>query len=133
MRRVALLAVLVAIVAVPTTASAAIEGVSTVTLSRTISGKADLDGRWTLRLTNGFSRYTIRLDGTVVARGRLTRSGSRLTFRDTSGPGRCPSSGTYTYSTNPSAGTFRFRKVTDSCAGRVAVLPGTWRVAATTR
>lgn len=129
MRRLALCIVLVVVVALPAAASAGGDGITTATFARTIKSGA-LEGRWTMKLTNT-GTYTIRLDGGLVARGGLTESGNRSTFRDTGGPGRCAGAGTYTTAANDLKRTVRFRLVRDPCSNRAAVLVGTWKLVAT--
>lgn len=130
MRRLALCVALVVAGTLPAAAFAGGEGITTATFARTISSGA-LEGRWTMELTSEEARYTIRLGGALVARGRLSESGNRSTFRDTSGPGRCAGAGTYTTTPNEARRTVRFRLVRDSCSNRAAVLVGTWKPVAT--
>ena len=92
MRRLALLGAVLGVLVLPAVAQASTEGITTATFARTISS-GPLEGRWTMKLTSEGTRYTIRLDGRVVAKGRLSESGNRSTFRDTSGPGACPGAG----------------------------------------
>lgn len=131
LRRLALAAGVVALAAVPaaTAASAHDAGVTTITLARTISGKADLDGRWTMKLTAEGTRYRISLDGAFVAKGKLRESrGNRLRFTDTGGPGACQGTGSYTYTDSEANRSFAFKAVSDPCAARKVVLVGTWKV-----
>ena len=130
MRRLTLLGVVLGVLVLPAAAEASAEGISTATFARTIPS-GPLEGRWTMKLASEGSRYTIRLDGQLVAKGRLSESGNRSTFRDTSGPGACPGAGTYTTTANEARRTVRFRLVSDSCSDRTAVLVGTWKLVAT--
>ena len=49
-----------------------------------------------------------------------------MTVTDTGGPGKCP--GTGTYSIKVTRTTLRFKKITDACGPRAAVVTsGPWR------
>lgn len=133
MRRLALTAIIVALAAAPaaTAAPAHDAGVTTVTLARTISGKGNLDGRWTMKLSAEGARYRISLDGAFVAKGKIKESsGNRLSFTDTGGPGACQGTGNYTYKDSPATKSFTFKAASDPCASRKTVLVGTLKAVA---
>ena len=79
---------------------------------------ARLKGTWVLDFVKG-GKYTITDNGAVVVRGHFT-STSRIYFSNETGPAACPQFGVYTW--KRAGKTLTLTKVSDSCAGRAAVL-----------
>jgi hypothetical protein len=79
---------------------------------------ARLKGTWVLSFMKG-GRYTITDSGAVVVRGHFT-STSRIYLSNETGPAACPQFGVYAWKRVRK--TLTLTKVSDSCAGRAAVL-----------
>ena len=84
----------------------------------TVKTPARLKGVWVLDFLKG-GKYTIRDNGAVVVRGHFT-STSRIYFSGETGPAACSQFGAYAW--KRSGKTLKFTKLSDSCAGRAAVL-----------
>jgi hypothetical protein len=83
-----------------------------------------LNGRWTIAFTRG--HYTVSQHGKAVVHGVDSISGRTISLTDKSGAEKCP--GTGTYKVHRRGRTLTFTKIHDSaaCAGRAAVLSGTF-------
>ena len=94
----------------------------------TTIGKGPLGGKvagaWSLAFSS--PNYTITYKGAKVAVGTYTTSGGKVTFTDKSGKLACPGTkGVYSYTL--SGRSLKFKAVSDSsCAGRRAVLAGSF-------
>ena len=85
--------------------------------------KGQLKGTWTVTFKKG--TYTVKQNGKGVVKGKDTFKSGRVTFHDTSGPGKCPGTATYKYKV--SGKTLKFTNVNDrtkACLGRETVLKG---------
>ena len=105
-------------------AAAALSGTyKTKVTSSALGGQ--LKGTWTIKLKS--PNYTITDTGTVVVRGKYSIKGTRITFKDKSGPAACSGAAVYSYALT--ANQLHFTKVKDSsasCPGRAVVLAGTF-------
>jgi hypothetical protein len=86
--------------------------------TRTVTTPARLKGVWVLDFLKG-GKYTIADNGAVVVRGHF-QSTTRLYLSGETGPAACPQFGVYTW--KRAGKTLTLTKVSDSCAGRAAVL-----------
>jgi hypothetical protein len=84
----------------------------------TVKTPASLKGTWVVRFMKD-GKYTITDNGAVVVRGHFT-STSRIYLSNETGPAACPGFGVYGWKRTGT--TLTFTKVSDSCAGRTAVL-----------
>jgi hypothetical protein len=124
-----LLAALVAVTALVTTAAAAaFTGAWTKTVT---TGPAQLKGRWTLQAAGGKFWITKGLSSTHLVNGTVTQSGTTVTFTDRSGPLSCKgSTAVGTYKRAAASGGIRLTALHDTCAGRKLIMTtGTWFVA----
>ena len=93
-----------------------------------VTSKADngrLKGTWTVTFKKG--TYTVKQNGKGVVKGKDTFKSGRVTFHDTSGPGKCPGTATYKYKVTGKK--LKFTNVSDkskACIGRETVLKGTF-------
>lgn len=126
MKRLAVAAVLLALLALSAVASAA--GSLSGTYQTKIGAKplgGQLKGTWTIKFSHGI--YVVSDNGSGVVRGKYTVSGSKVNLGHETGPLACGKSGSYTYKisgkhltfSNPSSGA-------KACAGRGAVLKGSF-------
>lgn len=83
-----------------------------------VKSPARLKGTWVLDFLKT-GKYTITDNGAVVVRGHFT-STSRIYLSNETGPAACPQFGVYAWKRTGT--TLKFTKVSDSCAGRAAVL-----------
>ena len=121
MKRLALGALLIAVLALPAIVLAA----NTLPLGKytaNVKSPARLKGTWVLNFVKG-GKYTISDNGAIVVRGRFVSS-SRISFSNETGPAACTWFGIYTW--KKVGKTLKFKKVTDPCAGRAAVLSNTF-------
>jgi opacity protein-like surface antigen len=124
MKRLAVVAVLLAMLIMASVAAAA------GTLSGTYQAKigaqplgGKLKGTWTIKFSHG--NYKVSDNGTAVVKGKYTISGAKVTLGHESGPAACPGSGTYTFKLSGKKLTFtRVNDGTAACAGRATVLAG---------
>jgi hypothetical protein len=116
MRRLAAVASMIALLALPSVALAA--GLPPGKYTAKVTTPANLKGTWVLNFARG-GTYTIADNGAVVVRGHFT-STSMIYLSGEKGPAACPQFGVYRW--KRSGKTLRFTKVSDPCAGRVAVL-----------
>ena len=79
---------------------------------------ARLKGTWVLDFLKG-GKYTITDNGAVVVRGHFNTT-SRVYLSGETGPAACPQFGVYSW--KRVGKTLTFTKISDSCAGRAAVL-----------
>jgi len=85
--------------------------------------EGELNGASTIAFTSGV--YTVKTHSAVVVRGKFSIEGTKITFGHETGPGACPSSGTYTF--HPSGQKLTFIRINDSkCAARSVVLAGSY-------
>jgi hypothetical protein len=126
MKKFVVLAVFVALLAVPAGAFSA--SMLTGTFKATIGSKplgGGIQGVWTIKFQAG--AYTVTRDGKAVIHGKYSSAGDNLTLGSETGPDSCPANGTYTFKL--SGKSMKFTRVKDSnpdCAGRVAVLSGNY-------
>jgi hypothetical protein len=124
LKRFLVVASLVGVLAPASVAAAA--GTLSGTYRTTIHSNAlggDLKGTWTIAFKSG--TYTVTDNGKAVLKGKITAKGSRLTWKDKSGPDSCPTAGVYTFKLNGSK--LKFTRVSDSaCTGRATVLAGSF-------
>jgi hypothetical protein len=124
MKRFAVVAVLLAMLAAASVASAA--GTLSGTYQTKIGAKplgGRLKGTWTIKFSHG--NYKVSDNGTAVVHGKYTISHGKLTLAHESGPAACPGSGTYTFKL--SGKKLTFTRVSDgsaACTGRATVLAG---------
>ena len=131
MKRSALIAAILAVLALSATAFAATTSL-TGTYKTTITGKGAntlnglIDGTWTGKFTkSGYKviwKTTTGKTTTEVA-GTYTISGSTISLTDKSGPAKCPGTGKYKFKLTST--TLSFTKISDNnkkCGGREAVL-----------
>jgi hypothetical protein len=125
MKRLITVAVLACSLVLATSAAAA--GPLTGTYQAVISGKSKaLNGTWVLSFAaNGF--YTVAKKpntNAILVGGSSTLSGKSLTLADHQGKMACKTPAEYTFT---KAGThLKFKKVSDSCAGRLVILGAAW-------
>ena len=84
----------------------------------TVKTPARLKGTWVLDFLKG-GKYTITDNGAVVVRGHFNTT-SRVYLSGETGPAACPQFGVYSW--KRVGKTLTFTKISDSCAGRAAVL-----------
>ena len=84
----------------------------------TVKTPARLKGVWVLDFLKG-GKYTIADNGAVVVRGHFT-STSRIYLSGETGPAACSQFGVYSWKRVGKI--LRFTRISDSCAGRAAVL-----------
>jgi len=119
MRRTVLaFAVATALTFVAVAAAAAPSGTYT---TKVPSGQ--LKGTWTLKFSSG-GAYTTSFKGGVIAKGKATVSGSKITFAHETGPGACTKAGRYSFKT--SGKTLKLTRISDTCDGRPTVLARTF-------
>jgi hypothetical protein len=126
MRRLALVASAIALLALPSVAlaGASLPGKYTTKLT----APKQFKGTWAMTVKNGLT-YTIALNGKVVVKGRYASIGRQITFSNETGPAACPTPGTYLW--KRSGKTLTFKRIDDSsCAGRSLVLGHPFTVAA---
>jgi hypothetical protein len=82
--------------------------------------KGGLDGTWTINVTKG--KYTVKLNGKSVIKGKDVISGSHVTLTDTSGPFKCKGTGKYSFKLSGKSLTFKKIRDTAACVGRADVL-----------
>lgn len=126
MKRIAIVAVLVVGLAMSSVALAAstFSGTYKTKIHSTALGGA-LNGKWTIKFKGG--HYTVKFKGKLEVKGNYLIKGQKVTVHDTSGPGKCPGTGTYKF--KATGNKLRFTKISDSnpaCLGRVTVLKGTF-------
>jgi hypothetical protein len=118
MRRLAVLASMVAALIVPASAPAGLPTLPLGKFSAKVKAPAALKGTWVLNFAKG-GKYTISENGAVVVRGHFT-STARIYFSGETGPRACPQFGVYVWKNTGK--TLTFKKVSDPCAGRAIVL-----------
>jgi hypothetical protein len=122
MKRIFTAAVVVAaltLCSVAVAAAGSLKGKWTETIQT--GGQSPLNGTWTFKATG--SKYTVSVDGSFVDRGNYTIKGSKVSFKDTGGPAKCPGTGVYKFKVKGK--TLKFTLVSDknaACAGRRGVL-----------
>jgi hypothetical protein len=124
MKRLAILTMLLAMMAMSSVAAAA--GTLSGTYQTKIGAKplgGQLKGTWTIKFSHG--NYKVSENGATMVRGKYTISHGKLSLGHESGKAACPGTGTYTYKI--SGKKLKFTRVSDGtapCAGRAAVLAG---------
>ena len=116
MRRLAAVTALLAALAVPTVADAGSLPLGKYTAN--VKSPAKLKGTWVLDFLKG-GKYTIADNGAIVVRGHFTVT-SRIYLSGETGPLACPQFGAYEW--KRTGKTLTLKKLSDSCAGRAAVL-----------
>jgi hypothetical protein len=116
MKRFAILASLIAALALPALALAAIPPAGKWTTK--IATPAQLKGTWALSFARS-GAYTITLNGKLAIRGH-GGGGSQFLFTGETGPFACPSFGAYTWKRKGK--TLTFKKAADDCVGRAFIL-----------
>jgi hypothetical protein len=125
MKRFALAASVVAALGLCSVALAAstLSGTYKTKIHTTALGGA-VNGTWTIKFKSG--RYTAAQNSKVVVKGKNKITGSKITFKDTSGKDSCLGTGTTgTYKFKLKGNKLKFTKISDSnprCQGRVVVL-----------
>lgn len=126
LRKLALAACMVLVLAAVPAAFAAssLSGTYKTTVKSSAAG-GHLKGTWTATFKNG--TYTVKQNGKGIVKGKNTFKSGRVTFHDTSGPGKCPGTATYKYKVTGKK--LKFTNVNDkskACIGRETVLKGTF-------
>jgi hypothetical protein len=122
MKRIALAAFVLAVLALPSLAIAG--GTITGKYMTKITSPPEFKGTWVLTFAKGGS-YTVTEDGHIVVRGRYSTTGSKITLSHETGPLSCTKAGTYTW--RQSGNTLRFMRRSDAvCTGRAGVLAHTF-------
>jgi hypothetical protein len=117
MKRLALVASVLALLALPSFALAGASLPGTYTTK--ITTPPEFKGTWALTFAKA-GTYTITERGKVVVRGRYVSLGSQITFSKETGPLACTKLGDYTWKR---AGTkLAFTRESDACVGRRYVL-----------
>jgi hypothetical protein len=75
-------------------------------------------------MTFSGSKYTITYNGSTAVNGTFSLSGKKVTFNDKSGKYACHVTGVYNYSL--AVRSLTFKRVSDSCTGRRAILAATF-------
>jgi hypothetical protein len=126
MKRVATVVVLIAVLVM---ASAALAKGSLSGTFKTKIGPGPLGGQlkgtWTIKFKNG--AYTVTDNGSTAITGAYTIKGTKVSLGHEHGPDACSTTGTYSFKITGSK--LKFTRVKDSttnCAGRVAVLAGSF-------
>ena len=119
MRRFAIAAVSVAVLVLTSPALGA--GTLPGRYSTKISSPPQFKGTWVLNLAAG-GTYTVADNGHVVARGRYTTAGAKITFGHETGPAACATLGKYTWRRSGRTLTFRRTSEATACSGRAGVL-----------
>ena len=104
-------------------ASVALAAAPSGTYKTVITSKAyggQLKGTWTIKFKSG--AYTVTDKGATVIHGKYTVSGSKMSFKDTSGRDACSNKGVYKFSLAGSKLTFTKVSDTSACTGRIVVL-----------
>ena len=123
MKRLLIAFSVVAVIAAPTAlAAGTLTGKYKTTIKGTTALGGALNGTWTLHFTTG--HYTVAENGKTVIRGVDTVKANVLTWHDKSGPFACSATGKYKFKMTGKK--LKFTKVSDSCAGREAVLKYTF-------
>jgi hypothetical protein len=122
-KRIAAAAVLIALTATSVAlASSTLSGSYTTKITgkgaKTLKG--GLDGTWTIKLKNG--KYTVKLGKKSEVTGSYTIKGNKLKLTDTSGPAKCPGTGTYKFKISGNRATLTKVKDAKACVGREDVL-----------
>ncbi len=81
-----------------------------------------LNGTWVVKLSKSHG-YSGTQNGKLIVKGRATISGNTVTFKDSSGPGKCPGTGKYRFKL--SGKKLKLTVISDSnsaCVGRKDVL-----------
>ena len=82
-------------------------------------------GDFTLTLDGGHFRGTQKNE--LKVEGDYTVKGNRVVFTDRSGPWACPAKDTGTYHVESKGKTLTFKKIADTCEGRIGSLtPKAW-------
>jgi hypothetical protein len=83
-----------------------------------------LNGKWVINFKSSNDTYRVTKNGALITTGKNTFKRNVVTFKDSSGPGACPTKGKYSYTL--SGKTLTFKKISDSasgnCVGRQDVL-----------
>jgi hypothetical protein len=117
MKRLALVASVLALLALPSFALAGATLPGTYTTK--ITTPAQFKGTWALTFAKG-GTYTITERGTVVVRGHYASLGSQITFSKETGPLACAKFGDYHW--KRTGAKLAFTRVSDPCTGRAYVL-----------
>ncbi len=81
-----------------------------------------LNGTWVVKLSKS-SVYSATQNGKPIVKGKATIRGNTVTFKDSSGAGKCPGTGKYKFKLNGTK--LKLTVISDSaaaCAGRKDVL-----------
>jgi hypothetical protein len=118
MRRLAIIASAMALLAIP---SLALAGGLPGKYTTKLTTPKQLKGTWAMTIKPGLT-YTIALNGAIVVRGRYASIGRQITFSNETGPAACPSPGTYSWKRTGKLLTFKKIDDAESCVGRSDVL-----------
>jgi hypothetical protein len=126
MKRLAVIASLIAALPLALPSFALAGGPPAGTYAAKIATPAALKGTWALSFAKA-GTYTISLSGKVVVRGHDLSVGPQMKFYGESGSKACPSAGYYDWKRAGKALTFR--KISDpKCAGRAFVLAHSFKL-----
>jgi hypothetical protein len=117
-KRRAFAAVVVAALGVSSVAFAA--GGIAGTYKATINSPSQLKGKWVLTLAKR-GAYTVKRNGTALARGRYSATATTITLRESADNG-CGGSGTYAWKKSGKTLRFTRKREAASCQARAAVL-----------
>ena len=123
MKRLALVGVALIVLGLASTAMAtgALSGKYKTVIKNDSALNGLLNGTWVIKFSNG--KYAVTDNGHATVNGKFTTSGSKISLKDTGGPGKCPGTGKYKFKKTGSKLTFT--KISDpapACAGRAGVL-----------
>jgi hypothetical protein len=119
MRRLAIVASAMALLAIPSLALAG--GTLPGKYTTKITTPKQFKGTWAMNIKPGLT-YTITLNGAVVVRGHYASIGNQITFNRETGPAACSEPGTYRWKHTGKALTFKKLVDDTSCSGRSYVL-----------
>jgi hypothetical protein len=117
MRRLAFVATVAALLALPALALAGASLPGTYTTKLTTP--AEFKGTWSLTFVAART-YTISERGKVVVRGHYASVGSQITFSQETGPLACKQFGSYNW--KRAGAKLTFARISDPCVGRRYVL-----------
>jgi hypothetical protein len=128
MKRLAIAAAAIAAMALSPAALAAgtLSGKYNVEIKNDLALGGALNGTWVIKFKPAVGKYHITDDTNLVVNGKYTISGNKISFKDTGGPGTCPTTGKYKFKL--SGIQLTFTKISESksaaCIGRQDLLVG---------
>jgi hypothetical protein len=107
-----------AVLATAASAASSLSGIYKASISGLPQG---LSGTWFLLIKDNKS-FQVARGNALAVQGKVTIAGSKITFRDTAGPLRCPPTQAGVYTFKLSKKTLALKRVNDPCLGRSLIL-----------